>query len=165
MALLSPSSYPATTDRWRLNRRRLFEPLHEREGGRCRSHARLDEIDEVLRDLAVDGRSMVVGVVAEQDRPRLHDVHLMLHQSLLVQEHLMHLALGFVLADEPIAAKGVGVLLAGQPNDLGCLSLHALKLTWADLGMSDNFHEAHDFLLSLRGASRRSMFSTQGLKP
>ena len=56
----------------------------------------------------------------------------------------MHLALGSVLADEPVATKGVGVLLASQPNDLGRLGLDAIKLTWADLGMSDNFQEAHD---------------------
>jgi hypothetical protein len=91
---------------------------------------------------------VVVRVVAEQDRPRLHDVHLVLDQPLLVGEHLMHLAFGSVLVDEPIAPKGVRVLLAGQTYDLGRLGLHALKLTWADLGMSDNFQEAHDFLLS-----------------
>src|SRR5215207_4466877 len=137
------SSYAATTDHWWLYRRRLFEPLHEREGGRRCSHARLDEVDEVLRDLAVNSRPVVVGIVAEQDRPRLHDVHLMLDEPLLLWEHLMHLALGSVLADEPVATKGVGVLLAGQPNDLGRLGLDALKLTWADLGMSENFQEAH----------------------
>jgi hypothetical protein len=127
-------------------------PLHEREGSRCRSHSLSGEVDEPLRDLAVDGRLVVVGVVAEQDRPRLHDVHLVLDQPLLIREHLMHLALGSVLADEPITTKGVGVLLAGQPDDLGRLGLNALQLTWADLGMSDDLQEAHDFLLSLGGA-------------
>jgi hypothetical protein len=65
----------------------------------------------------------------------------------------MHLALGSVLADEPVATKGVGVLLAGQPNDLSRLDLDALKLTWANLRMSDNLQKAHNSSTSLSEAS------------
>jgi hypothetical protein len=89
----------------------------------------------------------------------------MLHQPLLVREHLMHLALGSVLADEPVATNGAGVLLAGQPNDLGRLSLDALNLTRADLGMSDNFQEAHDFSSPLSEASATAGFWHRAEEP
>src|SRR6516225_5335928 len=112
------------------NRSRRVKSLGEREHGRW-SHALGDQVDEVLRHFAVDGRVVVEGVVPEQDRGRLHSVHLVLDQSLLIGKQLVDLALCPVFVDEPVAAERVRVLLPSGAQNLGRLGLESFELTRA----------------------------------
>ena len=66
--------------------------------------------------------TVVVGVVAEQDRPCLHDVHLVLDKPLLVWNiSCTSHSVPSSLTNQ--SQRRVWVLLAGQPNDLGSLGL------------------------------------------
>ena len=75
---------------------------------------------------------MVGRVVVEQDRPRLHDVDLVLDQPFVGR--LAGLALGSVVVEEPVATKGVRVLFTCQADDLGRLGLEPVESARTHLG-------------------------------
>ena len=102
------------------------------------------QLPELLGDLAEDGHAVVVRGLLEEDRPRFHDVRVVLDQAFFTQVRLVDLALGSVLVDEPVVAKGLRVLLSRQPHDLGRLGLEPLQLTWTDLQVSVHFQMAHN---------------------
>jgi hypothetical protein len=54
------------------------------------------------------------------------------------------LALCSILVHEPVVPKGLGVLLSGEPHDLGNLILEPLQLTGTDLQVSVQFQMSHD---------------------
>ena len=132
-----------------LDRNRRFKTLDERE--HCRGpHPVGYQVDEVLRHVAVDGRVVVEdgrvvveGIVPEQDRSRLHGVHLVLDQPVFIGKQLVDLALCPVLVDEPVAPKRVRVLFSSDAQNFGRLGLESLELTRADLQASDDFQIVH----------------------
>src|SRR6516225_6350771 len=85
---------------------------------------------------------MVEGVVPEPLVPYRNDMLVVFYEPLLAEVGLVHLALGFVLVEEPVVPKGLGVLLLRQPEDLGCLGREPLKLAWADLHPGDDLQLA-----------------------
>ncbi len=63
----------------------------------------------------------------------LGDVVGVLDQGVGVDVALPHLALGSVVAEEPVVAEGLRVLLPRQPHHLGGLLLEPVELAVADL--------------------------------
>src|SRR5512146_1495877 len=129
----SSGRVPAMTSRPfpRHRGRRLFgfEALEERVRGDS-SGVLVEQSPELGGNLAEDGHAVVVRVLLEEDRARVHDVGVVLDQTLLAQVRLVDLALGSVLVDEPVVTQRVRVSLSRQPHDLGCLYLESFKLTW-----------------------------------
>ena len=97
-----------------------------------------EQVAEVLRDLAVNAHAMVEGEVPEPRVPHLKDMLVVFDEPLLAEVGFVDLAVGFVLVNEPVVTKGLGVLLLRQSEDLGCLSLESLELAWADLHTGDD---------------------------
>src|SRR5215471_422852 len=133
----------------------LFQPQDEGELAYS-SGVLVEEVAEVLRDLAVDTHAMVEGVVPEQRVPYRYDMLVVFDEPLFAEVGLVDLALGFVLVDEPVVAKGLGVLLSRQPENLSHLRLEPLELTWADLQASDDLQMARDASLT-RSARFKSL--------
>src|SRR5215470_5255112 len=126
-----------------LDGRGLFKPLDEGELAYS-AGVLLEQVAEVLRDLAVNAHPMVEGVVPEPRVPHLDDMLIVLDEPLFAEVGLVDLALCFVLVDEPVVTKGLGVLLSRQSEDLGCLGLEPLESAWADLHTSDDLQMARD---------------------
>src|SRR5215813_14635058 len=125
----------------------LFKPLDEGEPAYS-SGALLEEVAELLRDLAINAHAMVEGEVPEQRVPRRNDMLVVFDESLFAEVGLVNLTFGFALVEEPVVTKGLGVLLLRQSENLGCLGFEPLELAWADLQTSDNFQIVHDFPLN-----------------
>src|SRR5215471_6729516 len=124
----------------------LVKPLDEGELAYS-SGVLVEQVAELLRDLAVNAHTMVEGVVPEPRVPHRNDMLVVFDEPLLAEVGLVHLALGFVLVEEPVVTKGLGVVVLRQPEDLSCLGLESLELAWADLHPGDDLQMAH-------GASR-----------
>src|SRR5262252_8606638 len=107
----------------------------------------LCEIPELLRDVAERDHPVIEGEVPEQDRARLHDVHVVLEEPFLIHVRFVDLALGTVFFDEPVVAKRLRVLVARNPYELGGLRFEALQSPWTDLQMRVQFKVAHGSLL------------------
>src|SRR5215469_8604881 len=120
-----------------LDGRGLFKPLDEGELAYS-SGVLLEQVAEVLRDLAVNVHPMVEGVVPEPRVPHLNDMLVVLDEPFFAEVDLVDLAVGFVLVEEPVVTKGLGVLLLRQSENLGCLGRESLELAWADLHTSDD---------------------------
>jgi hypothetical protein len=100
---------PALTLEW-LDGCGLFKPLDEGELAYS-SGVLVEQVAEVLRDLAVNAHPMVEGVVPEPRVPCRNDMLVVLDEPLFAEVGLVNLALGFVLVEEPVVPKGLGVLL------------------------------------------------------
>src|SRR5215471_16138771 len=125
----------------------LVKPLDEGELAYS-SGVLVEQVAELLRDLAVNAHTMVEGVVPEPRVPHRNDMLTVFDEPLFAEIGLVDLAVGFVLVEEPVVTNGLGVLLLGQPEDLGCLGLELLQLAWADLHPSDDRQMIRDASLN-----------------
>src|SRR5262249_26564534 len=91
---------PAPTLGW-LDGCGLFEPLDEGEFAYS-SGVLVEQVAEVLRDLAVNAHPMVEGVVPEPRVPHRNDMLAVLNEPLFAEVGLVDLAVGFVLVEEPV---------------------------------------------------------------
>src|SRR5262249_35215956 len=89
---------------------------------------------------------VVVCVVPEKLLPGLGDVLRMLEQAVRVDVALPYLACGSVVAQEPVVAEGLRVLLPRLHHHLGRLALESFELAVADLHSGSHFE--HGLLLS-----------------
>src|SRR5262245_27300814 len=88
----------------------------------------LHQLGERRRRLAVDRHVMAVRVLAEEELPSLGDVVRMLEETVGVDIPLANLALRPVVADEPVVAERLRVLLPRQPHHLGRLAHEPVEL-------------------------------------
>src|SRR5262249_57746369 len=79
----------------------LFKPLDEGEPAYS-SGVLLEEVAELLRDLAINAHAMVEGEVPEQRVPRRNDMLVVFDESLLAEVGLVNLTFGFALVEEPV---------------------------------------------------------------
>src|SRR5207248_7510258 len=85
---------------------------------------------------------MVEGVVPEPRVPGRNDMLVVFDEPLFAEVGLVNLAVGFLLVQEPVVTKGLGVLVLRQPEDLARLGFESLELAWADLHTGDDLQTA-----------------------
>jgi hypothetical protein len=96
--------------------------------------SRLRQLDELWYRLSINRHEVAVGVVLEQLGSSFQDVLVMLDQPFRTRVRLAHFALA-IATEEPVLAQRVCVLLLGDPDALGRLSLEPLQLSRPDSQM------------------------------
>jgi hypothetical protein len=75
---------------------------------------------------------VVIGGRGEQGLPGLADVEGMLDQGIWIHIGFADLALGPVLAEEPVVGERSGVLVPGLPHHVGRVPLELLQLPFTN---------------------------------
>src|SRR5262249_61034363 len=86
---------------------------------------------------------MVEGEIPEPRVPHRDDMLVVFDEPLLAEVGLVNLAHGFVLVEEPVVPKGLGVRLLCRQEGLGSLGLDSRRLPWAALHTRNELRMLH----------------------